>query len=79
MYNHVGSIRLTLLDLHNRGDIGHHDSGGYIQLLCVIAQSLGVVAEGSRYDAATLGLLREEKQSVSRTSFLKAVKKKATG
>lgn len=57
MHYHVGSVRLTLLDLHNRSYVGHDDRRWYVQNIGVVAEPLRMVTEGGGNNATGLRLL----------------------
>lgn len=58
MHHDIGSVGLALLYLHDGRDIWHHHRRGYFELVGVVAQALGVVAERRGDDTALFRFLR---------------------
>jgi hypothetical protein len=68
---HLGTEAARALDLHRRGEFGHHDHGAQPKALRVMGQALGVVAGRGRDHAPDrLAAGHEARQLVQRPALL---------
>jgi hypothetical protein len=68
--DHARAEIARMLDLHERGAVGHHDGGGDAELGRVIGDTLRVVASRHGDDASRLFRIRQRQQAVERSALL---------